>query len=712
MNPNGYIFQQIQRGQPQGIIHPTIIHNVNKTTPNSTTAITGVHGNNVVLIQPQYQQQQPLPQQQIPHNVQVVQPQQQVYQQPIVSPTLQQQPQHPLNPFSGYLVKIYEKINSFSTYHLGSDLVLFDKCSVPTPKEFSSIALKIKHNQHIHTQLLPFVLPSEPYQTPREFNKVDVIQYFLDGLSSLLVVKLLSGDKTIYDKQIPLFRVKCKSMIEKLSKYYQYQQQQQQINCNNSIVQQQQQQNQQQQQQQQKILNPIVNHFNRELEMIKNINEYIQTGEINSEASVHLSKTLFSLLTNKGHFWSIEENNENLKLQHYNIIYSDLQRLTISNPKDPSFKYLFGCYCYSFFKIYQALHNIDSSRFISYSSHKSFDSKIYEILKFYLETSNRNLVEAFKDPISSTVIWLIYAKTCCLLNFEDKAHIWIQYFINEAYDRVSAASIIQFDPDIAHYRNESWFIEIMKSIEEEKKNRIIEEEKLINNNNNNNTNTTSNTGNTTTYSGSPSINGNPGVYELYQEFKDNLFLNGMVLKNMNHDTELIGSNILNDLNLHPPLQSKEVELAQKRLDERLELYLLKNSKEIPGDGNCQMHALSDQIYGDISHSQEIRKTIVEWLKKNKDFQLPNGATLNQFVNNNNWDDYCAEMAKLGNWGDHLTLLAAAEIYGMKISIISSVESTSNFFIEIIPTKIKKEQVLLLSHYAEFHYGSLCFINNP
>ncbi|KAF2074072.1 hypothetical protein CYY_004601 [Polysphondylium violaceum] len=714
-NPNSYLFQNINRGQQQPltpvvgvvptVIKPTVIHS------------NGGHGstnlNNFVVIQPQYQQ----PQQQNPYQhqqQQIYQQQQQIYQQQINKPPspnpIQQQPQ-PSTPFSDYLTKIFDKFNNFSNYHLGVDLSQFDKYEVPSQREFNSIALKIKQNQHIHTGLMPFILATEQYQPPNEFNKVDVIQYYLDGLLSLLVVKSLSGEKTKYDKQIPLFIVKCKSMIEKLSKYLQQQLYNSSNNCNSnsSIVLQNQQKN-----------NPIINHFNKELDMIKNIIVYIQSHEINSETSVYFSKTLFSLLSNKGYFWTIEENNENLKLQYYDIICTDLNRLVQSNAKDNQFKYLMGCYCYSYFKICQGIHNIDSSRFISWPTQKSFDPKIYQLLKSSLEISNNNFVEAFKDPISGSYMWLIYAKTCSLLNYEDKAHIWIQYFINEAYDRVSAASFIQFDPDIAHYRTHDWFIEIMKSIEDEKKNRLIEEQKnaasiasapiTINNNNSNNNN---NNNQTITYSGSPSIHGNPGVYELYQEFKENLFLNGMVFKNMNHDTQLIGSNILTDLNsLHPPLQSKEVEIAQKRLDERLELYMLKNSKEIPGDGNCQMHALSDQIYDDIGHSQEIRKTIVDWLRKNKDFQLPNGATLNQFVMSNNWDDYCDEMAKLGNWGDHLTLLAAAEIYGMKISIISSVESSSNFFIEIIPTKIKKEKVLLLSHYAEFHYGSLGLIHNP
>lgn len=144
---------------------------------------------------------------------------------------------------------------------------------------------------------------------------------------------------------------------------------------------------------------------------------------------------------------------------------------------------------------------------------------------------------------------------------------------------------------------------------------------------------------------------------------------------------------------------------KERLQQRLELYQLKPKREIPGDGNCQMHAISDQLYDTISKSADIRKMVVDWLQKNRDWQLPNGAIFHQFVHDRKWEDYCAAMAKDGCWGDHLTLLAISEMFGAQISIFSSVEG-DNFITEIHPTTKKLKRVLLLSHYAEFHYGSL------
>ncbi|EGC32306.1 hypothetical protein DICPUDRAFT_155763 [Dictyostelium purpureum] len=173
------------------------------------------------------------------------------------------------------------------------------------------------------------------------------------------------------------------------------------------------------------------------------------------------------------------------------------------------------------------------------------------------------------------------------------------------------------------------------------------------------------------------------------------------------DLSLVNSN--GKLSLDPtPLN--ETEKAYIRLNERIELYQLMPKKEIPGDGNCQMHALSDQIFGDLEHSVIIRNNIVDWLRQNKGFYLPNGETLSEFVTTNSWEEYCDSMSKNGTWGDHLTLVAAAEIYKKNISIISSVESQSSSFIEITPS-IKCENGILLSHFAEFHYGSLCTLAN-
>lgn len=162
------------------------------------------------------------------------------------------------------------------------------------------------------------------------------------------------------------------------------------------------------------------------------------------------------------------------------------------------------------------------------------------------------------------------------------------------------------------------------------------------------------------------------------------------------------------LQAQPEEENEHVKKQKQRLQQRLELYQLKPKREIPGDGNCQMHAVSDQLYDTIDRSKEVRKVVVDWLRKNKNWKLPNESILHEFVHDKPWEEYCAQMEKDGCWGDHLTLLAISEIWGAVISIMSSVEG-DNFITEIHPTKTKSTKVILLSHYAEFHYGSLTHI---
>ncbi|EGC28504.1 hypothetical protein DICPUDRAFT_160068 [Dictyostelium purpureum] len=117
---------------------------------------------------------------------------------------------------------------------------------------------------------------------------------------------------------------------------------------------------------------------------------------------------------------------------------------------------------------------------------------------------------------------------------------------------------------------------------------------------------------------------------------------------MDIDTPLVNTRGLSNIQPHKLSQSQ---MAEIRLNERIQLYGLMIRREIPGDGNCQMHALSDQIYGDLDHSALIRTVIVDWLKINGGFKLPNGATLSDFVFDASWEEYCHNMSKNGTWGD-------------------------------------------------------------
>lgn len=113
---------------------------------------------------------------------------------------------------------------------------------------------------------------------------------------------------------------------------------------------------------------------------------------------------------------------------------------------------------------------------------------------------------------------------------------------------------------------------------------------------------------------------------------------------------------------------------------------------------------------------DVRAAAVKWLRNNPSFQLPNGTVISDFKEEQfaEWDDYCSYLAKPGVWGDHLTLMAIAERFRLKIVIITSHRLSHNADPFIVvrpitpPPSEQEDRTIYLSHLSELHYGSLKF----
>ncbi|KAK0604876.1 hypothetical protein LWI29_020466 [Acer saccharum] len=92
----------------------------------------------------------------------------------------------------------------------------------------------------------------------------------------------------------------------------------------------------------------------------------------------------------------------------------------------------------------------------------------------------------------------------------------------------------------------------------------------------------------------------------------------------------------------------EATLDHQRLLERLQVYDLVERK-VQGDGNCQLKSNPEIYEGYVPMA---------------------------------YDDYMEKMSRSGEWGDHVTLQAAADLYGVKIFVITSFKDTC--YIEILP----------------------------
>ncbi|XP_047316523.1 OVARIAN TUMOR DOMAIN-containing deubiquitinating enzyme 12-like [Impatiens glandulifera] len=133
----------------------------------------------------------------------------------------------------------------------------------------------------------------------------------------------------------------------------------------------------------------------------------------------------------------------------------------------------------------------------------------------------------------------------------------------------------------------------------------------------------------------------------------------------------------------------------QRLLNRLQLYDLVECK-VQGDGNCQFRALSDQFYRSPEHHKFVRQQVVNQLKSDR--EVYEGYVPMEY------NEYLKKMSKSGEWGDHVTLQAAADAYGVKIIIFTSFKDTCS--IEIQPKEQKSKRVIFLSFWAEVHYNSI------
>ncbi|XP_024004427.1 OTU domain-containing protein DDB_G0284757 [Eutrema salsugineum] len=124
----------------------------------------------------------------------------------------------------------------------------------------------------------------------------------------------------------------------------------------------------------------------------------------------------------------------------------------------------------------------------------------------------------------------------------------------------------------------------------------------------------------------------------------------------------IKSRCLEDLNDH------------ERLQDRLEWEGYSEVK-VKSDGNCQFRALADQLYNTSDLHKQVRQEIVKQLKSRP--KLYKGL-----VGKTDFSEYVKNMSNDSVWGDEVTLKAAADVYGVKILLITSLKDVP--FTVVVP----------------------------
>jgi len=154
-----------------------------------------------------------------------------------------------------------------------------------------------------------------------------------------------------------------------------------------------------------------------------------------------------------------------------------------------------------------------------------------------------------------------------------------------------------------------------------------------------------------------------------------------------------------------------------RMSERIQKYGLVEHYITP-DGNCQFRALADQIMQDQDRHSEVRSKIIAWLQRNEGYSVDdsNSACLGDFLDRDqypSWENYCKYMSGNRAWGDHLTLVAATEAFGVNLWVLSNVDvgevvdnGVDQYITTLSPRVAKPSKTARLAHYHEMHYTSL------
>ncbi|CAJ1964629.1 unnamed protein product [Sphenostylis stenocarpa] len=120
--------------------------------------------------------------------------------------------------------------------------------------------------------------------------------------------------------------------------------------------------------------------------------------------------------------------------------------------------------------------------------------------------------------------------------------------------------------------------------------------------------------------------------------------------------------------------ANDATVDHKRLSERLVANGLAEL-QMEGDGNCQFRALADQLFRKPDYHKHVRRQVIKQLKHHK--------TLYEGYVPMEYKSYLKKMKKSGEWGDHVTLQAAADRFDAKVCLVTSFRDT--YYVEILPT---------------------------
>jgi hypothetical protein len=135
------------------------------------------------------------------------------------------------------------------------------------------------------------------------------------------------------------------------------------------------------------------------------------------------------------------------------------------------------------------------------------------------------------------------------------------------------------------------------------------------------------------------------------------------------------------------------------------------------------------VFGDQERHHEVRQQVVTWLRANEQYNGPDGpVTLSAFLaNNRDWTSFTREVARDGTWGDHLSLIGAANVWQRPVWVLTTLPCSDDQAVQLIEpapplqcdtsssssssshdwaAELAGSSPIRLLHWAEAHYESL------
>lgn len=124
--------------------------------------------------------------------------------------------------------------------------------------------------------------------------------------------------------------------------------------------------------------------------------------------------------------------------------------------------------------------------------------------------------------------------------------------------------------------------------------------------------------------------------------------------------------------------SENLGVERRRLRDRLRDFGLREHA-VAGDGNCQFRAIAHQLCGNDERHDAVRKRVVGQLalepERYAEFCMVEDAEDADF------ESFVRRMADDGEWGDAVTLQAAADVYGVVVCLVTSYAERGIFRVE-------------------------------